>query len=51
MLRGRVVEWLDGQEGWKVVDEIATKYTGAAYGRDQERVVGLIEVDRQKIGM
>lgn len=51
MLRGRVVEWLDGEEGWKVVDAIATKYTRAPYGRDQERVVGLIEVDHQKIGM
>ncbi|HEY1705771.1 MAG TPA: TIGR03618 family F420-dependent PPOX class oxidoreductase [Trebonia sp.] len=51
MLRGRVVEWLDGEEGWKVVDEIAAKYTGAPYGRDKERVVGLIEVDHQKIGM
>ena len=51
MLRGRVVEWLDGQEGWKVVDEIAAKYTGAPYGRGKERVVGLIEVDHQKIGM
>jgi PPOX class probable F420-dependent enzyme len=51
MLRGRVVEWLDGEEGWKVIDEIATKYTCAPYGRDKERVVGLIEVDHQKIGM
>jgi PPOX class probable F420-dependent enzyme len=51
MLRGRVTEWLDGEDGWKVVDEIAAKYTGAPYGRDQERVVGLIEVDHQKIGM
>lgn len=51
MLRGRVVEWLDGEEGWRVVDEIATKYTGAPYGRDQERVVGLIEVDYQKTGI
>lgn len=51
MLRGRVTEWLDGEDGWKVADEIAAKYTGAPYGRDQERVVGLIEVDHQKIGM
>jgi hypothetical protein len=51
MLRGRVTEWLDGEDGWKVVDKIAAKYTGAPYGRDQERVVGLIEVDHQKIGM
>ncbi len=51
MLRGRVVKWLDGEEGWRVVDEIAGKYIGAPYSRDQERVVGLIEVDHQKTGM
>lgn len=51
MLRGRVVEWLDGEEGWKVVDEIATKYTCAPYGRAHDRVVGLIEVDHQKMGL
>ncbi|MFM6850723.1 MAG: PPOX class F420-dependent oxidoreductase [Terrabacter sp.] len=51
LLRGRVVEWLDGDAGWKVVDEIAMKYVGAPYGRDQERVVALVEVDHQKLGM
>lgn len=51
LLRGRVVEWLDGDEGWKIVDRIAIKYTGQPYGRDQERVVGLIEVEHQKIGL
>lgn len=29
LLRGSVVEWLDGAEGWTAVDEIAHKYTGA----------------------
>ncbi|NUS41836.1 MAG: TIGR03618 family F420-dependent PPOX class oxidoreductase [Terrabacter sp.] len=51
MLRGRVVEWLDGEPGWKVVDEIAMKYIGSPYGRDRERVVALVEVDHQKLGM
>lgn len=51
LLRGRVVEWLDGAEGWKVVDEIAHKYIGAPYSREQHRVVALIEVDHCKIGM
>lgn len=51
VLRGRVVEWLDGEQGWKIVDEIATKYIGGPYGRDVERVVGLIEVDHHSIGM
>lgn len=45
VLRGRVVEWLAGEEGWDVVDRIAEKYIHAPYGREQERVVGLIEVE------
>jgi PPOX class probable F420-dependent enzyme len=51
MLRGQVVEWLDGDEGWAAVDEIAIKYTGQPYARDQERVVGLIEIDHQRVGL
>lgn len=50
-IRGRVVEWVDGEQGWKLVDAIATKYTGGPYGRDVARVVGLIEVDHFTIGM
>lgn len=48
-IRGRVVEWVDGEQGWKLVDAIATKY--GPYGRDVARVVGLIEVDHFTIGM
>ena len=51
ILRGRVVQWLDGEEGWRVIDEIATKYTGQPYGRDQERIVGLVDIEYQKIGL
>lgn len=51
LVRGHVVAWLDGPEGWAVVDEIATKYTGGPYSREVGRVVALIEVDQQKIGM
>jgi PPOX class probable F420-dependent enzyme len=51
VIRGRVVEWLAGDPAWEVVDEIAKKYLGQPYGRDQERVVALIEPDRQTVGM
>lgn len=51
VLRGHVTSWLHGDEGWSVVDAMAQKYTGGPYGRDQERIVGLIEIDRQKMGM
>jgi PPOX class probable F420-dependent enzyme len=50
-IRGRVVEWLAGDPAWEIVDRLAMKYTGVAYERDQERVVGVIEPERQKFGM
>ena len=51
IVRGRVVEWLDGDAGWAIVDEIAMKYLGAPYPRDVERVVALIEPERLSVGM
>ncbi|GGN08720.1 PPOX class F420-dependent enzyme [Terrabacter tumescens] len=51
VLRGRVVEWLDGDAGWAAVDDLAMKYVGAPYGRDVERVVALVDVDHQKLGV
>ncbi|MFI2485404.1 TIGR03618 family F420-dependent PPOX class oxidoreductase [Promicromonospora kroppenstedtii] len=51
VVRGRVVEWLDGDAGWAIVDELARKYTGAPYSREQERVVAVIEPERQHVGV
>jgi hypothetical protein len=42
IIRGRVVEWLDGPAAWEVIDRIATKYIGGPYSRDEQRVVALI---------
>lgn len=50
IIRGQVVRWLDGDEGWAVVDQIAEKYLGAPYGRDEERVVGVVAVSRLTVG-
>jgi PPOX class probable F420-dependent enzyme len=44
ILRGTVTEWVSGDDGWRIVDAIATKYIGGAYPRDEERVVALIEL-------
>lgn len=49
-IRGRVVEWLDGDAAWTIIDRIARKYTDAPYSRDQHRMVALIEPDHQRIG-
>jgi PPOX class probable F420-dependent enzyme len=50
VIRGRVVEWLAGDTAWEIVDRIAVKYIGAPYPRDEDRVVALIEPDRQSAG-
>ncbi|WP_042394665.1 TIGR03618 family F420-dependent PPOX class oxidoreductase [Streptacidiphilus carbonis] len=51
IVRGRVVEWLEGDAAWTVIDELAVKYTGQPYSRSEERVVGVIEPERQRVGI
>lgn len=51
VVRGRVVEWLDGEAGWAIFDRLARKYTGAPYSREHERVVAVIEPERQNVGI
>jgi PPOX class probable F420-dependent enzyme len=50
-IRGRVAEWLEGDAAWQIIDQLATKYTGQPYPRDQERVVAVIEPGRQTVGV
>ncbi|AHH99106.1 hypothetical protein KALB_5745 [Kutzneria albida DSM 43870] len=50
ILRGRIVEWLEGDAAWEIVDRISTKYIGGPYSREEQRVVALIEPDRQSVG-
>ncbi|MEU8222959.1 TIGR03618 family F420-dependent PPOX class oxidoreductase [Kribbella sp. NPDC048915] len=51
VVRGRVVDWIDGEEGWKLVDRIAQKYIGQPYGRDQDRIIAVVEPERQTVGI
>jgi PPOX class probable F420-dependent enzyme len=51
IIRGRVIEWLDGDAAWEVIDRISTRYIGQPYSREQERVVALIEPEVQRVGM
>ena len=50
-IRGRVVEWIEGDEVWEIIDPIAMKYIGMPYDHSIDRVVMLIEPDRQTIGV
>ena len=49
-VRGRVVEWLDGDEAWPLIDRMSEKYLQQPYPRDNPRVVALVEPERQTIG-
>lgn len=51
VVRGRVTGWLEGDTAWEIVDQLSTKYTGTPYPRDQERVVVVIEPERQTVGV
>ncbi|GAA2216098.1 PPOX class F420-dependent oxidoreductase [Nonomuraea monospora] len=50
IVRGRVVEWLEGDAAWEIIDRIAAKYIGGPYTRDVARVVALVEPERQIVG-
>jgi PPOX class probable F420-dependent enzyme len=51
VIRGRVIEWITGDAAWQIVDQVAAKYTGAPYPRGHERVVAVIEPERQTVGV
>ena len=53
MLDPNVRRVLDGASiaAWDIIDRLATKYTGAPYPRGQERVVVVIEPERQTVGV
>ena len=44
-IRGRVVERIDGERAWPIIDRIAQKYTGQPYPERSNRVVFLIEAE------
>ena len=51
VVRGRVIEWLEGDAAWEIVDRISTKYTGRPYSRGEERIVAVVEPARQTVGI
>ena len=51
VIRGHVVEWLEGDAAWEIIDELAAKYIGGPYPRDQERDVAIVEPERQTVGV
>lgn len=51
IIRGKVIEWLEGDQAWEIIDQISIKYLGSPYPREQERIIGVIELERHSIGM
>ncbi len=51
IIRGRVIDWIEGDAAWEIIDQIATKYTGAPYPRGEERIVAVVEPERQTVGV
>jgi PPOX class probable F420-dependent enzyme len=51
IVRGRVVEWIEGDAAWEIIDRIAMKYIGQPYPRDLDRVVAVIDPERQTVGV
>ncbi|SNY68692.1 PPOX class F420-dependent oxidoreductase [Paractinoplanes atraurantiacus] len=43
VIRGNVIEWIEGDEAWQIIDRLVAKYTDHPYPRDHPRVVGVIE--------
>jgi PPOX class probable F420-dependent enzyme len=50
-VRGRVVEWVEGDAAWEIIDRLAAKYIGAPYSRELDRIVLVIEPVRQNVGV
>jgi hypothetical protein len=44
-IRGRVVERVDGDAGWAIIDRIAHKYLGGSYQLREDRVAFLVEAE------
>jgi PPOX class probable F420-dependent enzyme len=47
-VRGRVVERVEGDAAWEIIDRLSTKYTGQPYPERTDRVVFLIEPEHAR---
>jgi PPOX class probable F420-dependent enzyme len=47
-LRGHVVERVEGDAAWAIIDRLAQQYLGSAYPRGEDRVVFRVAVDHAR---
>jgi PPOX class probable F420-dependent enzyme len=48
LVRGRVVQCVDGEPGWEIIDRLSHKYLGGPYPLRSDRVAYLIEADHAR---
>jgi PPOX class probable F420-dependent enzyme len=48
LIRGRVVETVEGDAAWEIIDRISHKYTGQPYPLREDRIVLLIEAEHDR---
>lgn len=51
VVRGKVIEWIEGDAAWEIIDELSTKYIGAPYSRAEDRIVAVVEPERQTVSI
>ena len=51
LIRGQVVELIDGDRAWDIIDRISKKYTGQPYPLRTDRIVLLIQADHAQAVM
>lgn len=51
IVRGRVIERLEGDAAWPIIDELAAKYIAQPYSRAEPRIVAVIEAELQNVGI
>jgi PPOX class probable F420-dependent enzyme len=49
LIRGQVVELVDGDRAWEIIDRISRKYTGQPYPLRTDRIVFLIKPDHAQV--
>jgi PPOX class probable F420-dependent enzyme len=49
LIRGQVVELVDGDRAWEIIDRISRKYTGQPYPLRTDRIVLLIKPDHAQV--
>lgn len=42
---------IEGDAAWEIIDELSTKYIGAPYSRAEDRIVAVVEPERQTVSI